>query len=242
MFQPRNSSYKDDNEITKIEMDDGPPISAMYFKNPDARYTVLFSHGNAEDLGNLRDFLIMYRDLGFSVLSYDYRGYGTSPGKPTADNAYEAADAALKFLVEKQKVDSDHIIVHGRSIGAGPAIYLAHKNNVAGLIAESAFVSAYRVLTRFPILPFDKFKNIDIIDEIDCPVLVIHGMKDRTISFWHGKKLFQKAKEPKMNCWMEEATHNHIPVKAGVAYLSAISEFKEQVNSSQLNTNKRRNK
>ncbi len=238
LFQPQPSSYGDADDIIKIEMSDGQPISAIYLNNPEAEYTVLFSHGNAEDLGNLRGFLTMYHDLGFSVLSYDYPGYGTSPGRPTTGNAYMAADAALKHLVKKQGVNLDQIIIHGRSVGAGPAIYLAHTNDVAGLIIESAFVSAYRVLTRIPILPFDKFKNIDIIDKVDCLVLVIHGKKDRTIPFWHGKKLFKKAKEPKSCCWLDGASHNYIPEEAGMAYLSAISKFPSLIRSSQTNVRK----
>ena len=237
IFQPQKPGYKDNSEIIKIEMIDGPPISAMYFENPKAEFTVLYSHGNAVDIGNLYGFFTMYRDLGFSVLAYDYCGYGTSPGKPTAENACLAADAALKYLVEKRGLNLNEIIIHGRSVGGGPALYLARKNKVAGLIVESSFVSAFRVLTRIPILPFDKFKNINLIDKVNCPVLVIHGKKDRTISFWHGEKLFEKAKEPKMCCWLEDTTHNHIPEEAGMKYLSAISDFTNLIHSSQINTN-----
>ena len=79
-------------------MGDGAPISAIYLARPGAKYTVLYSHANAVDLGDIREFLAMYRDRGFSVFSYDYRGYGTSPGRPTSRNPCKAADAALKHL------------------------------------------------------------------------------------------------------------------------------------------------
>jgi len=238
IFQPQPPSYGDADDIIKIEMSDGPLISAIFLKNPEAEYTVLFNHGNAEDLGNIREFLTVYHDLGFSVFSYDYPGYGTSPGRPTTGNTYKAADAALKHLVENLDIDLKHIIIHGRSVGGGPAIYLAYKNNVAGLIVESSFVSAFRVLTRVTLLPFDKFKNIDIIDKVDCPVLVIHGKDDRTIPFWHGEKLFKKAKEPKSYCWLDGASHHYIPEEAGMAYLSAITKFPSLINSSRTNVRK----
>ena len=165
IFQPQSPSYGDADDIIKIEMSDGSPISGIYLENPEAEYTVLFNHANAVDLGNIRGFLTAYHNKGFSVLSYDYRGYGTSPGQATTGNAYKAADAALKYLVEQRGLDLDHIIVHGRSVGGGLALYLASTRNVAGVIVESSFVTAFRVLTHIPLLPFDKFRNISRIDE-----------------------------------------------------------------------------
>ena len=231
LFQPQPCTYGDADGIIKIEMDDGPPISAIYLASPASGHTVLYNHGNAVDLGDIRGFLTKYRQQGFSVLSYDYRGYGTSSGRPTTANACKSADAALKYLVEQRGIPVDRIIVHGRSVGGGPALYLAHANDVAGVIVESSFVTAFRVQTHIPLTPFDKFRNIARIAEVNCPVLVIHGRADGTIPLWHGEKLFKKAKEPKMSCWLDEATHNYMPMKAEVAYWAAIASFSELVDS-----------
>jgi fermentation-respiration switch protein FrsA (DUF1100 family) len=203
----------------------------MHLTHPAAEYTVLYNHANAVDLGDIRGFLEKYRLQGFSVLSYDYPGYGTSSGRPTTANACRAADAALTYLVEQQGIAEDRIIVHGRSVGGGPALHLAHANEVAGLIAESTFVTAFRVLTHIPLIPFDKFRNIARIDEVDCPVLVVHGRDDSTIPFWHGQRLFQEADDPKMSCWLDGTTHNRMPGEAETAYWAAIASFAELVDS-----------
>ncbi|MDF7800171.1 alpha/beta hydrolase [Pontiellaceae bacterium B1224] len=225
IFQPHESSYIDDPSVIKLETSDGAPVSALYMPNDSAEYTVLYSHGNAEDLGDIRDFMTEYHARGLSMLSYDYPGYGTSPGQPTPANVYSAADAALKYLTEVKNVPLNRIIIHGRSVGGGPALYLAHENDVAGLIVESSFVSAFRTLTHIPLSPFDKFKNLKRIADVNCPVLVVHGNDDNTIPQWHGRKLYEKANEPKMNCWLTNTTHNYMPTEAEKIYWNRISSF-----------------
>ena len=229
MFVPQSASYGDSAEIIKLDVVAGVTISALHLANPEATYTVLYSHGNAEDLGDVRERLEEYRRRGFSVFSYDYEGYGTSAGKPTAKNACRDADAALRYLVEQGKIPLDRIIVHGSSIGGGPALYLAAEHGVAAVIVESTFVTAFRVMTRVPLLPFDKFRNLARIDKVNCPVLVIHGMEDRIVPFWHGQKLFERAKEPKMHCWLAGASHNRVPPGGRAATWAVIRAFAEEL-------------
>ena len=224
IFQPQTPSYEDTSEILHLESD-GRAISAIHLVNPEAKYTVLFSHGNAEDLGDLRLLLEEYRQRGFSVFAYDYGGYGTSEGRPTSSGVCKDAEAALVYLVEHEKVPLDRIILHGRSVGGGPAIYLAEKYDVAGLIAESCFVTAFRVATHVPVLPFDKLRNIARIDDVECPVLVIHSRSDDVIPFWHGAALDEKAEEPKHCCWLDDATHNWMPAEERAKCWEAIDGF-----------------
>ena len=82
---------------------------------------------------------------------------------------------------------------------------LASRKSVAGLIVESAFTKAFLVVTRIPIVPFDKFANIDKIKKVRSPVLVIHGTSDSVIPFSHGQQLFAAANEPKRFLWVEGA-------------------------------------
>jgi alpha-beta hydrolase superfamily lysophospholipase len=71
---PQPSSYQDSGEIIKLTTADGVKISAVHLPNPSATYTMLYSHGNAEDLGDSLPGLRELRDMGFAVFSYDYRG------------------------------------------------------------------------------------------------------------------------------------------------------------------------
>jgi fermentation-respiration switch protein FrsA (DUF1100 family) len=200
--------YQDSNEIIKLRTADGSRISALYLQNPEAKFILLYSHGNAEDLGYLEPTLIEYYHHGYSVFAYDYHGYGTSEGKPSEGALYQDIDAAYQYLTKHLKISPSRIILFGRSLGSGPTIDLAARVSVGGIIIESGFVTAFRVVTRWPLLPYDKFRNIDKVKYIDAPVLVVHGTLDSVIHFWHGKKLFAAMNHPKEHVWVKGAGHN----------------------------------
>lgn len=224
-FQPPTSTYKDSSEILKLRTEDGNTLSALYLPSSNDEFTILYSHGNAEDLGDVRPVLELLRRAGFSVFAYDYPGYGTSSGRPSEQSAYRAEDAAYDYLIKQLNVPANHIIAYGRSLGGAVAIDLAARKPVAGLIAESTFVSGFRVLTRIPLFPFDTFRSLDKIKRVTCPVLVIHGRSDEVISFWHGERLFHEANEPKMSLWVDGAAHNDVPEMAGAKYQLALQNF-----------------
>ncbi len=225
IFLPQPSSYKDSPEILKLRSSHGKLISALYLPNPSARYTLLVSHGNAEDLGDDRYWLEELRRAGFNVFAYDYQGYGTSQGKPTEKGTYDDESAAYDYLTGNLKIAPERIIIFGRSVGSGPAVYVAAQRPAAGLILQSPFVSAFRVLTRIPLLPFDKFPNYKRIGRVHCPVLIIHGTRDSVINIWHGRKLFDLANPPKQFVAVPGADHNDLDMVAGESYVKPIQSF-----------------
>src|SRR3954451_2694272 len=134
IFQPQPSSYSDESLGNSVAREGGQlmhlisgdqRITAVYLPNSASKYTLLFSHGNAEDLGDALSFLQMYRQAGFAVFAYDYRGYGTSTGHPSEKGVYEDAAAAYRYVTETLHVPPGHIISMGRSVGCAPAIHLA---------------------------------------------------------------------------------------------------------------------
>lgn len=229
IFLPPVTEYRDTSSTLKLRSRDGVEISAAYLPNPQATYTILFSHGNAEDLGTLTPELEDMRALGFSIFAYDYHGYGTSGGQATEQNAYEDIDAAYNYLTQVLKVPPDRIIAHGRSLGGAVAIDLASRKPVGGLVIESSFVSAFRVVTGYRIFPFDKFRNVDKITQVRCPVLIIHGRQDEVIPFWHGERLFEMANAPKTNLWVDGAGHNNLKPVAGADYVRALQAFSDSL-------------
>lgn len=225
IFQPQFSSYRDTNQIIKLNSANGTQISAVYLNNPEAHYTILFSHGNAEDIGTALPTLEKLKSAGFSVFAYDYQGYGTSSGVPSESNAYADIEAAYNYLLNNLNVPPERIIAHGRSLGGAVALDLASKQPMGGLIIESTFVSAYRVMTQVSLFPFDKFKNLSKIKRVRCPVLVIHGRRDEVIPFWHGERLFEEANELNTFFWVDAAGHNNLMRIAGNDYEKALLEF-----------------
>jgi abhydrolase domain-containing protein 17 len=229
MFMPQPASYQETPDILKIPVTIAEKISAVYLPNSQSRYTILYIHGNAEDLGDIRPVLARLHQQGFSVFAYDYRGYGTSNGIPGEANAYRDADAAYTYLTKQLKIPADRIIIYGRSIGGGSATELATRYSVAGLILESTFTSAFRVILPFPILPFDKFTNLDKLKKIHCPILVMHGQADKIIPFQHGRSLYAASPEPKISLWVADAGHNDFDDVAGKRYQQALLAFEQLI-------------
>lgn len=229
MFPVPKSSYVDSYNILKLNTKDGKKISAIYLPNPKAKYTILFSHGNGEDLGSISLFLKTYQQKGFSVFSFDYHGYGTSQGQPSEKNTYLDIEAAYLYLTQNLNILPDHIILHGRSLGTGPVIELGTRTPIKAVILESAMLSAFRILTYIPLFPFDKFRNYQKISALKVPILFIHGTKDKVIPFWHGQNLYKMSTASKYFFRVEGAGHNDIQLIAGDSYWNAIIEFVQKV-------------
>lgn len=227
IFQPPRSSYTINTvPFQRIPVGPQDSLAVTYLPNDEARYTILFSHGNAEDLGHVLPFLEAIRDLGFSVVGFDYRGYGQSGSGPaTAGKAVQDAEAVYQYVTGDLGVPSDQVILFGRSVGSGPAAEMAARYPTAGLVLESAFTTAFRVMTRVSLLPFDKFPNLTRIRDVRYPVLVIHGTRDFVIPWSHGQQLFTAASEPKRAYWVEGAGHNNLALVAGVGYARAFEDF-----------------
>jgi hypothetical protein len=229
IFLPPPASYTDDETILKIPVTDTEQISAQYLPNPEAAYTLLYIHGNAADLGDVQPFLEQLRQWGFSVFAYDYRGYGTSDGRPSERHAYEDADAAYRYLTQQLEVPAENILVYGQSIGSGSATELAVRYPVGGLILKSAFTSIFRVVVPIPLLPFDKFQNRAKLRRVNCPVLVLHGQADQTIPWHHGQALYEAAPAPKQFLWVPGADHNDFSRVAGDRLPQALATFQALV-------------
>ncbi len=229
IFQPRPSSYSDEPPYRKIPAPGGGFVAIRSLRNPDARFTILFSHGNAEDLGDIEPALSAFAAHGFSVVAYDYSGYGTSAGNPSEQAAYANILTVYEYLLREHGLPPERIIAFGRSVGSGPSVELAIRKPIGGLILESAFTSAFRVATILPILPFDRFKNIRKISSVRCPLLFIHGRRDGIVAFRHGETLYNRAPSPKMRLWVDGAGHNNVMQTAGDAYWETIAKFERCV-------------
>ncbi|OGT06327.1 MAG: hypothetical protein A2X78_02260 [Gammaproteobacteria bacterium GWE2_37_16] len=225
IYAPAISSYQDTALIIKLKTKDDTTISALYLANKNAKYTILFSHGNGEDLNYSIPFLQVWHDHGFSVFAYDYHGYGTSSGKPTEEHVYADVEAAYNYLVQNLHVPPEKIIAYGHSIGAAVNIELATHRPLAGLIVQSAFVDAFRVLTKIPLIPFPKYNNIKKIKQITCPILFIHGTHDEIVDFWHAEKLYKTYEGKKSFLWVEGAGHNDVMAIAKKSYWYAVEKF-----------------
>ena len=215
LYYPKFGSFRAPGGMRKIRGSDGRSIAVLHLPNPQAWFTLWFFHGNAEDLGDIEPQLRMFQAAGFAVFACEYPGYGHTEGRPSEAALNAAARTARTYLREELRVPAERTLLHGRSLGNGPAVQLATEERLGGLIVQSGFLSVFRVMTRWPLLPFDQFKNLKKMPFVRCPVLVIHGRADEVISFHHGEALLEAAPGPKQHLWLSGAGHNNLVDVAG---------------------------
>jgi len=195
-----------------------------------SRATILFSHGNAADLGAMKPQLLrLARRLNVNVFAYDYSGYGLSGGRATPRNTLADAEAALLHLRKMYPQWSEHVIAYGQSLGSAPTVHLSAKypHLIAGVVVHSGLMSLLRCVrpgletTHF----FDIFPNVDLIAQVRAPVFVIHGSQDRDIPRRHGEQLVLRAQTPYKPWFAVNAGHNNVESKYASLYEAKLDEF-----------------
>lgn len=225
IFPVPQSSYRDDDTILKLKDGREETISAYFLPAEGSERLLLYSHGNGEDIGDIRPFMEVFQRNGISVLTYDYPGYGTSSGAPSEEGCYAAIDAAFDYATGELGYSSDRIVLYGRSLGGGPATWLAERASFAGLILDGTFTSTFRVLTEVKLLAWDRFDNYARLPNIEAPTLILHGTEDRTVPFSHAQKNWEVMNEPKYRLFVEGAHHGNLIEVAGESYWTTVIPF-----------------
>lgn len=143
------------------------------------RFTLLHSHGNAVDLGQMLPlYEQMARLLKVNILTYDYRGYGMSTGSPAASATFQDINTAFRCLLDIYNLKARDIVLYGQSLGSGPTSWLASKTpGIAGVVLHSPFLSGLRVLKpswkSWPAWA-DIFPNFKYAPKIESKTIIIH--------------------------------------------------------------------
>ncbi len=161
---------------------------------------ILYNHGNAGNLLNRMERISKFCEMGFSVLIYDYRGFGRSSGSPEVIGAIEDSKAALAFLQKTFNFQPAETIVYGESLGTGIAAELIRQNpaSFSALVLESGFASlSAQASRRFPgvgtlILKRD-LPTLDLVKTYQGRLLIIHSKEDEVIPYSDSETLFAAA-------------------------------------------------
>jgi len=230
VFQPPPPSYDRNPRLIELKTDRGQKIPAYFLRKRGAHFTLLFSHGNAEDLGLILGYFLDMADLlNCNFFLYEYTGYGISTGTAEEACVYSDIMAAYNYMRDVLKIDWTRIIAYGRSLGTAPSVFLATQTPIRGIVLQSPMLSIYRVPFHFRFtMPGDILCNIDRIRNVECPVLVMHGTKDELVPCWHGHKLYEICKERGLYCdeyIVDGADHNSFEIFAGDAFYDRLGKF-----------------
>ncbi len=204
-------------EDVYFQAGDGTSLHAWFLPaEGKALGTILFLHGNAENISTHVMSVHWLPARGFNVFLLDYRGYGASGGAASLSGVQDDMDAALRIVLARNDVDPNRVVVLGQSLGGAIAIYnVAHspyRRHIRALVVESAFAS-YRQIAREKLSDFwltwplqyplswtvsDQYSPSKAVAGVSpIPLLIIHGDQDPIVPVDHGKRLFELAQEPK---------------------------------------------
>lgn len=209
----------------------GAKLDAVWRKGSPEKSVILYSHGNGEHLVWMRSTAEQFSRHGYGILLYDYAGYGGSTGNAGEEQACHDIESAYRYLTEVEKIAPDRIVVFGFSVGSGPSCYLAEKYPVKALVLAAPFASASQVLLPFSV-PFDRFPNVERVEKMEIPLLVIHGTEDDVIPYRNGRKVFERAKTSRKRfVSVKGAKHNDLFYKMGETLFVELERFLQQIKS-----------
>lgn len=201
---------------------------------------ILHCHGNATDIGMMMGpYFELTKQLGCEVVGVEYSGYGQATGAPSSNNTLADAEAAYNFLVTSG-VPPERIVAYGQSVGSGPALGLAARRPLGGIVLHSPMLSGIKVIDPQPdsccrpscvYCCFDFFPNDKKMKTVGCPAFVMHGQLDDIIPLYHGVRLAEAA--PKQCRWPgyfpRDAGHNDIVETNATAYFGEVRGFLRSV-------------
>ncbi|KAL5987483.1 hypothetical protein ACLOJK_035231 [Asimina triloba] len=188
--------YRENVEVVKLATKRGSEIVAMHVRNPEANLTVLYSHGNAADLGQMYEL--------FTELSVHLR-----VNLMGEQNTYADIEAAYRCLEEKFGGKEENTILYGQSVGSGPTLELAARlPRLRAVVLHSPILSGLRVM--YPVKRtywFDIYKGTSD-DVVDCS---------------HGKQLWELCREKYEPLWLKGGKHCDLELYP--EYISHLKRF-----------------
>lgn len=180
---------------------DNHKLNSLIFtpKNSAKKGVVLYIHGNADNLDRWGQHAEEFTKRGFDVIMYDYRGFGKSTGRLDEKNILQ--DAQTMYVDISRRYSEKEIIVYGRSLGCGPAAFLAQSNHPKKLILETPYYSIPEVASsHLPIYPYLKMLEFKLplyqyIVNVKCPVHFFHGTSDNIVPYEHSLRLLEVMKK-----------------------------------------------
>ena len=181
--------------VVTIATSDNQTVTGWYAPPAPGKPVIVYYKGNADSFSSEHARFEQFVADGYGFLAFDYRGFPASPGVLDEDNVL--ADALAVFDWVKQK--GFPLVIWGRSLGSGPASYVASRRDADALFLETPFDSAVAVARDrygfFPVdwLMQDQYPVDQWIAKVTEPVFVAHGTADRTIAQYHGQRVYDLA-------------------------------------------------
>ncbi len=215
----------------KLQTSDGETLEAVFVPSSGAHpnETIIYCHGNGTHIGTAWPRIELLYPLGYNVAVFDYRGYGTSTGKPSESGLMIDVRAVREAILTKPGVDSTRLIYYGRSLGGATCIDLATASAPAALITESTFSSAGALVqdaTDFDLPPSflidSVWDSLGKIATIASPYLNLHGLADDFVQPKYALELTHAHHGVTQLVLVEGADHGNVPDQLGLDHYRQV--------------------
>jgi len=238
IFYPMRKYY--DEMIPELEKlveeihfysEDKIKLNAWYIErtNPN-KPVILYCHGQAEHIAYFQKPYHVLAENSYGVFAAEYRGHGKSIGTPSENGIYSDVESAVNFLKNEKGINTEDIVIWGRSLGGAIAAEIATKFNFRGVILESTFTTLkdaaqyiinsgcdhpifdarrkflFRLAQYIP--GKQTFDTVSKIQKIKSPLMIAHCKNDVIIDY----RMAQKNAETHGNAKLfiaEEGSHDH---------------------------------
>jgi len=230
VYLPSTSSpplLASDIEEVTFPTADGLTLYGWTLAHPDPVAWLVVANGNA---GNRASREPMARELfqrGYSILLFDYRGYGGNPGRPHEQGLYADMRGAVDWLDTHHR--PDHVVYVGESLGTAVAIRTAIERPPDVLVLRSPFPQLADVAARhYPFLPVrtllrERFDSREHFGELETPMLVVAGSDDRIVPTDLSRAVADLTDATLVE--IEGAGHNDAALFTGQQFVTAIDTF-----------------
>jgi fermentation-respiration switch protein FrsA (DUF1100 family) len=202
----------------RLRAADGTQLAAWWLPaSGEVRGTVLFLHGNAENISTHLASVHWLPAAGYQVLLLDYRGFGRSEGRPVIPEVFADVRAALDWLAIEPGSRARPLYLLGQSLGAALGGYLVGadpllRSSFTGVVLDAGFARygwiarevADRSWLTWPLqwpIAWSMPGDYDLLDQVGrispVPLLLIHGRQDEIVGYHHAEALFAAAREPR---------------------------------------------
>lgn len=244
-FTPKALDIKYENVTIKAE--DGSDLYGWWIPHPTPRATIVFAHGYGKNREQsdlpLKELIPEFHKQGYQFLTFDFRASGISEGDRVTVGAKEQSDLQAAIAFARERTDGP-IVLYGVSMGAATALATADETAVAAVIADSPFsdlrayletnLPVWSDLPNFPFTPVimtvtpwftgldaDLVKPIDDVENIDAPILLIHGRGDDAIPVSESERLAER--NDQIELWVTD-NDGHV-----ASYKTFQAEYREQL-------------
>lgn len=226
---PRTTALPESRGFSRLPLDAGLHVDLLHLPAREGAPTVVHFHGNGEQLLDQQQLGAALRARGVGFVAVEYPGYGASPGTPTEECIYAAAEAAL-LLLRGSGIPPEKTVLSGRSLGTGVAVEMARRGHGSRVILVSPYTSITDMAAlTFPLLPTrllvrDRFDTASKAAAVEVPVLIIHGEADSLIPVEMARKLGERFPRATVQI-VPGAGHNDVLEGPGLALVQRMADF-----------------